>query len=348
MRDMTRSGRIVRGAVGLAVGFCASALAAQPAATPTWTISAPDAALAWFTVLADWRIDGEGAFSYINSEAGERPARDADAALRRRLRTDPARGVLHFAPLYYPSADRARLALAVRAAGTSAAAPEPRATFLISAFARALPAVARRDYLPMLAESLERATPLVPTAERLAFWQHRLDSLYRPALAPHLARERLDAGRVIVAPALGAEGRLFAATPDRHDNLVAVGTFNGDPDPEAPLLAFVREVCFTAVSRAASAARMSPSSRDAARRSSLAAVRCGATLLESCLPDRVTAYRAFWIRQAGEAGAWRDPGPARPSSLRAAFDRLYPLDAELAVRVDCTRRDAASPAAPLP
>ena len=316
----------------LALVCSAASLAAQPATVPSWTISAPDAALAWFTVLADWRVDGDGAFSYISPAAGARTPDGRDDALVRRLRSDATRSVLHFAPLYYPSADRAGLAAAVRAAATSSPPPGPRATFLLSAFTRAMPAAARRDYLPPLAAALERAVPVTPSAEQIATWQRRLDSLYLPALRPHLARERLDAGRMIVAPAIGAEGRLFAATADRTDNLVAVGTFDADPDPEAPLLAFVREVCFPAVSRAASAARLGPSSPGAARRSSLAAVRCGAALLEARLPDRANAYRAFWLRQAERAGiAPRGaPLPVEGAALRAEFDRVFPVDAALA------------------
>jgi hypothetical protein len=316
----------------LALGFGAASLAAQPATTPSWTITAPDAALAWFTVLADWRVDGDGAFSYISPAAGERTPAGRDESVVRRLRTDPTRSVLHFAPLYYPSADRAGLATAVRAAATSSAPPGPRATFLLSACARAMPTVARREYLPPLAAALERAVSVTPRPEQLAFWQRQLDSLYLPALAPHLARERLDAGRLIVAPAVGAEGRLFAATADRADNLVAVGTFAADPDSEAPLLAFVREVCFPVVSRAASTARIGPSTPGAARRSSLAAVRCGAALLEARLPDRVAAYHAFWIRQAELAGIVqrRARVPAVAPALRAEFDRVFPVDAALA------------------
>jgi hypothetical protein len=327
----------------LALVCGAASVAAQPAAqraaTPSWTVSAPDAALAWFSVLADWRIDGDGAFSYINPAAAEQMSSERDESLVRRLRSEPARAVLHFAPLYYPSASRTALALALRAAGASSAPSEPRATFLHSALERTMPVTARRAYLAPLATALEDAVVEAPSAERLARWQQVLDSLYLPALAPHLARERLDAGRVIVAPALGAEGRLFAATADRTDNLVAVGAFAADPDPEAPLLAFVREICFPAVSRAASAARLGPSSPNAARRSSLAAVRCGAALLEACLPNRADAYRAFWVRQADRAGlsTQRARGAALAPAVRAEFDRLFPADAALAVRVGCER-----------
>ncbi len=339
--------------IGVAVTCAASSLAAQTTAAPAWTISAPDAALAWFTVLADWRVDGDGAFSYINPVAGDRApaARDEgrSEALLRRLRADPSRSVLHFAPLYYPSANRAGLAGALRAAAQGATPPEPRATFLLSALGRAMPATARSDYLPALAAALERAVPVPPSVAQLAAWQRRLDSLYLPALAPYLARERLDAGRLIVAPALGAEGRLFAATADRSDNLVAVGAFVGDPDPDAPIFAFVREICFPVVSRAASAARLDASSVGAPRRSSVAAVRCGAALMQGCLPSRVAAYHAFWVRQAERNGLTprRAAAATESSALRIEFDRVFPAEAALAVRVNCARSVSARPASPL-
>lgn len=343
---MQRIASFLFGVVRVALALVPVSLAAQQAARPSWTVAAPDAALAWFTVLAEWRVDGDGAFSYFDARgAGDTPA-STEAATRQRLRSDPARGVLHFVPLYYPSADRRALVSALRASATSAssaaaaAVGEPRATFLQSALARTLAASARRDYLPPLASALERASPALPPAARLAFWQQRLDSIYRPALAPHLARERLDGGVLIIAPALGAEGRLFSATPERSDNLVAVGAFSDDPDPEAPLLAFVREVCFPAVSRAASAAGIGPSSANASRRASLAAVRCGATLAQTCLPTRVAAYKAFWLRRAEAAGlvTERVGSGASAAVQAAAFDRVFPRDNALDVRVGCPIR----------
>lgn len=340
-----RSGLLLRGVMHLALVCSAASLGAQPAASARWTVSAPDAALAWFNVLADWRVDGDGAFSFISPATGERTS-PRDEALVGRLRNDRSRSVLHFVPLYYPSSSRGGLARALRAAVEGAAPPEPRASFLLSALQRSMPPAARRDYLAALATALERAAPVSPSAEQLAGWQRRLDSLYLPALSPYLTRERLDAGRLIVAPALGAEGRLFAATPDRSDNLVAVGTFAGDSDPDAPMFAFVREICFPAVSRAASAARIDASSAGAARRSSVAAVRCGSALLQACLPSRVAAYQAFWIRQAAQNGPLPRAagGSADASTTRIEFDRAFPADVPLAVRVSCARSASAAPA----
>jgi hypothetical protein len=329
--------------------LCAPALGAQQAAAPTartpsptsrWEVVAPDAALAWFTVLSEWRIDSEGAFPFIVPAAASRAPTGRDEPIAREIRSHPDRGVLQFVPLYYPSADRAALAAALRAASQGSTAPTPRASFLVSALATAMPRVARRDQLPRLAAALERAQVVTPSGAELAQWQRRLDSLYVPALASWLALEHLDGGRLIVAPAVGLEGRLFAATPDRRDNLVAVGSFAADSEPDAPIFAFVREVCFPAVSRAATAARLGPNVPGAARRASVAAVRCGAALLDTCVGDRANAYRGFWIRQAARVGPIPNRGyvPTEDAELRREFDRVFPVDPALAVGTACALR----------
>ena len=330
--------------------LCASLLGAQQAAAPSsaralspsarWEVVAPDAALAWFTVLSEWRIESEGAFPFIVPAPASRAPTGRDEPLAREIRSHPDRGVLQFVPLYYPSADRAALAAALRAAAGGNTAPAPRASFLVSALGTAMPRVARRDQLPRLATALERVEVVAPGAGQLARWQQRLDSLYRPALASWLALEHLDGGRLIVAPAIGLEGRLFAATPDRFDNLVAVGSFATDSEPDAPLFAFVREVCFPAVSRAASAAHLGPGVPGAARRASVAAVRCGAALLDTCLRERAGAYRGFWIRQAARVGPMPNRGyvPAGDSELRREFDRAFPVDSVLEVGTACSLR----------
>lgn len=342
MRAHLRAGFLARGALQFALGLSGLAVGAQqgPAPAKRWTVVAPDAALAWFTVLAEWRIDSEGAFPFIVPAPASRAPSGRDEPLAREIRSHPDRGVLQFVPLYYPSADRVALAAALRAAARGNAPPTPRATFLVSALSTAMPRVARRDQLQRLAAALERAHVVGPSAADRARWQQRLDSVYLPALGAWLALEYLDGGRLIVAPAIGAEGRLFAATADRTDNLIAVGTFPEDSDPEAPLLAFVREVCFPAVSRAANAAHLGPAVPGAARRSSLAAVRCGAALLDTCLPARATAYRGFWIRQAARTGPIPQRGyvPEADAELRREFDRVFPVDSALAVGTGCALR----------
>jgi hypothetical protein len=309
--------------------------AERVAGSARWTVVAPEAPVAWYDLLADVAVPGAGAFRFTAA----RPGAPADRALASALATTRESEVLHFVPLYHPSADRAALVEAMRtAAGESA--PAPRATLLTAALRGALSPETRRAWLPALADALARAGTAsprtaggaagIPGAEVLARWQRALDSLYLPALSPWLVLERLDAGRLIVAPGIGAEGRLFAATQDRDDNLAAVGDFATDADAEAPLLAFVREVCFPAVSRAARSAGLDASDPGSARRSSLSAVRCGAALMDARLPERAVAYRAFWLRRRNDSST---PAlapvdvPRDAAALRRAFDEAFPVDA---------------------
>lgn len=301
----------------------AQRIATSSAPTVRWRIATPDAALAWYAVLADLRLPGAGAFAFTARGA----APDGDPELARALAASREFEILHFVPLYHPSADRATLAEAVRVAAGDAA-PAPRATLLVGALRQALTPTARRVRLPALADALLAARPAPPDAERTAAWQALLDSLYVPALAPWLVAERLDEGRLIVAPAIGAEGRLFSATADRADNLVAVGSFSGDDIADAPLLAFARELCFPVVSRAAREARLRAEDPASARRASLAAVRCGAALLDRRLPARSAAYRRFWLRRLAETGtAIPIPAASDEAALRAAFSRAFASDA---------------------
>ncbi len=291
--------------------------AGPPSAVPRWRVSAPEAARAWFAVLADHGLEGDGVFRLTTATP---PGDGTTRVAGRRLAAVRNVDVLHFVPLYHPSADRRGLAEALRAAADDSTPGAPRAAFLISGLRRALAPEARREWLPVLAAAVAaRAVPAADAAA-LAAWEGKLASEWEPALRPWLRAESLDMGHLLVIPAVGAEGRLFAATPAREDNLVAVGAFATDPDRDAPLHAFTREVCFPAVSRAAQAARFAVGDAAAARRASLAAVRCGALLLDARLPARREAYRAFWLRQSGAPGA----GP--PPALLAAFDEAFPAD----------------------
>lgn len=304
---------------------------------PRWTIGAPEATLAWYAVLADLRVPGDGAFAFTRATPGA-PTATADRA--RPIGAMRGHEVLHFVPLYHPSGDRAALAAALRASAEPiATAPSPRAALLVGALVQSLSASDRRAQLPALAAALESRRVVAPAPQRMAVWQRALDSLFLPALSPWLVLERLDRGRLLVVPALGPEGRLFAGTQDRADNLVAVGSFDGDADALAPLHAFVREVCFPAVSRATTGARgFAVGDAESARRASVAAVRCGAALLDARSPAQAEAYRAFWLRQSAGAGANTGSGAgaraATGESTLTAFDRVFPADAALSPALD--------------
>lgn len=299
------------------LGALAVAVTAHAQQPGSWRFTAPDAAAAWFQALDDAHLAGPGAFSFYRSRG------TSDSRLARSLAASGDYEILHFAPLYYPSATRQALVRATRDAAALSLAPStPRAAFLVGALASALPRPAQRAPLAELADMVERSQPPVVPVATLDGWQRAWDTRFAVALAPYLHAERLDGGVVMVAAALGPEGRLFAGRPgDRTDNLVAVGTFDASPSADAPVFAFVRELCFPLVSRAADQSPSLRTSRtDAARRSSIAAVRCGAELLDRLLPAEVGAYRALWQHIAEPIG-------------RAAFDTLFPPDPVLAPRI---------------
>ncbi len=316
---------LVFAALSMSLGVGAQPSRPIERAASAWSIGAPDASLAWFGLLAELRLPGAGAFAFVAPVAGS-----AVSPLARALASSRDFEVLHFVPLYYPSADRTALAAALRAAAaTPVRAPAPRAALLVAALSNALPADVRREQLPRLASALEGVQVTAPDRARMAFWQARLDSLYVPALLPWLRAERLDAGRLVVSAAIGAEGRIFAGTTDRADNVVAVGTTPDDPDPEAALLAFVRELCFPAVTRAAATVReFNAADPGSARRASLAAVRCGADLMDRLLPARADAYRGYWLRRAesrkpiAQFDAVFPPDPALQLALSTTLDRV--------------------------
>lgn len=296
------------------LAVAATAHAQQPDA---WRFTAPDAAAAWFHTLDNTHLAGPGALSFYRSPG------TPDSRLARTLAASSGYEILHFAPLYYPSATRQALVSAISDAAAPSPAPgAPRAAFLMGALASTLPAPAQRAPLAELADAVERSHPPVVPAAALDRWQRAWDTRFAAALAPFLHAERLDGGVVMVAAALGPEGRLFAGRPDdRTDNIVAVGTFDAAPSADAPVFAFVRELCFPLVSRAADQSPSLRASRaEASRRSSIAAVRCGAELLDRLLPAEAGAYRALWQHIAEPGG-------------HAVFDTVFPPDPVLAPRI---------------
>jgi len=319
------AGLVAVAVAGALLAGAVTAAAQQPAA---WRFTAPDAAAAWFHTLDHVHLGGPGAFAFYRSPG------TTDSPLARTLAASSQYDVLHFAPLYYPSATRQHLVRAVRdAAAPSPTHGEPRAAFLVGAIASTIPAATQRAPLAGLAAAVERSQPPVISAASLDRWQHAWNTRFASALTPYLRSEHLDGGIVMVAVALGPEGRLFAGRPaDRTDNIAAVGTLDAPPDADAPVLALVRELCFPLVSRAADQAPSLKASRaDAARRTSVAAVRCGAELLDLLVPAEAGGYRAHWRRAA-------DPGG------RVVFDTLFPPDPVLAPRI----RTALSRIAPRP
>lgn len=296
-------------------------LLAPTAAAAQWRLASPPAAAAWYHVLDSLGVAGTGAFRFTATD----PERATD--LGRRLSHGGRYDILHFVPLYYPSAGAAALADALTQAAGTAPPSAPRAQFLVAALRQALPSPAERTPLAVLADRLLRAAPRRVSPDALDALQAHWDRALAPALAPFLHDQQLDAGFLWVLPALGPEGRLFAGVAgDRTDNLVAVAA--SPAGGHGPLYAAVRELCFPLVSRTAERSpefrRTAGNAAEAARRTSLAAVRCGAELLDHVAPSEAGPYRTHWERVATRAltfDAAFPPDPALAPALRAALER---------------------------
>ncbi len=307
-----------------------------------WTlVEAPQVNL-WFHGLAVVGFRGFGPLPlYDPGYAGRiRRAKDSlgvfPTALDRqaeRFRTafeeDSSFEVLHFVPLYFAAADRAAMLEALRAvarqrSGVPAVA-DPRTRFGTAAVAAVLQKPEQRRTLGEFADALDRewqqfyggywARLGAERGPRVAELQMEWDARFAPPLADYLRAQRLDRGIIFLSPALGADGRIFDGDPaDRTDNLVAVRFPASGDAPDLPLYAVVRELCYPAVRQALAGEPASASRIAAERRSSDAAVRCGALLLRARAPALVAGYRRAF---AGD-------------TLTASFEAAYPLDAALA------------------
>lgn len=324
-RRRSRSARAAFAFAGLTAALFAGI---APAAEAQWRFSASPAAAAWYAAADSLRLAGHGPLPLVRSK-GE-PVTDLGRAV-----ADERFEILHFVPLYFPSATPTALADAVDDAVGSGAPRAPRGQFAVGAIRRALPDAADRRRLAELAALAGRIAPRPLASAQLAAWQAAWDSRFAAALAPFLASEQLDRGVALVVPSLGAEGRVFVGVPtDRSDNLVAVGVPLNAADIDGPVYAAVRELCFPLVSRVAESTpafrRAAGAGREAARRASLAAVRCGAELLDLVRPSEAAGYRRHWSAALG--------GPPD------AFDQLYPSDPLLSPRLrTALQRFAATP-----
>jgi hypothetical protein len=299
----------------------AVACAVPAAAAAQWRVASPAAAAAWFQVIDSVGVAGTGAFSFT-ATAAVRPT-ELGGTLSRGGRYD----ILHFVPLYYPSAGTAALADALTQAAGTAPPAAPRAQFLVGALRQALPSAADRAPLTLLADGLRRTTARRVSPDALDALQAHWNRALAPALAPFLRDQRLDAGLLWVLPALGPEGRLFSGVAsDRTDNIVAVAA--GAAGGNGPLYAAVRELCFPLVSRTAEASpefrRTAGNPAEAARRAGIAAVRCGAELLDHVAPAEAGPYRTHWERVATRALTFDAAFPSDPALgpvIRAALQR---------------------------
>jgi hypothetical protein len=315
---------------------------AAAAADTGWTVRASAAADLWYHGLAVVGFGAGGPFPLYNRDYAERvraakqeagvypTALDSVAAgLRLEFEEQRVFQVFHFIPLYFPQASpedmlRALDAVARRElseaqffdARTRFGIRQAAAVFrdgddreVLGDFVRAL----EQEWEVFLREYWERtvAADSAHYGEVQRRWSERVES----AVAPFLEERSLDAGTMLVSPALGPEGRLYEGSPFRRlDNVVAVWSPPSFDDPDASVYAALRELCFSTAAQAAQAGRDTQDPAAASR----AAVRCGALLLDAYAPEQVERYEAVFLAAAAAT--------AESTATPASFDEAYPVD----------------------
>jgi hypothetical protein len=290
--------------------------ASHPAAAQArWRLTHSAAADRWFESMARLRLSPGGSLPWYGPTRGAVPSWQPAAARAITLE------VLHFAPLYYPSASPSEFTSAIRAGASGATAPTARASFLVAVLSATIVAPTDRALLASIGVFAEgSATPTGVSAERLTALQAIWDSVYAPALVPFLRTRKLEGGLLMVVPALGPEGRIFEGHPDdTSDNVIAVTDGARSTIAEAPLLAAVRELCASLVTTTLDRAAAAGGPIHNAAAATRASVRCGAKLIERALPSRVESYRLLWSQFGGA------------TSFDAAFPPLKNVDSAIDV-----------------
>jgi len=330
----------------------ASAGSRQEDGTPGWVVGAAPHLDLWFHGLAVMGVDGPGplplyaagyaaAIRQLKQERGVFPtALDVQAeAIEAEFASSPAFEVAHFLPLYFVSADRDRMFEALEQVARDGHADEVtdfRAKFGAGVVAQVLTESHQRQVLVDYSRLLEAEwnsfyenfwSELASSRQELhrelqLRWDHEL----APRLQPYLHEARLNAGAIVTSPVLGAEGRIFEGDPrQRDDNLVVVGFPLGSADLDAVLANVVRELSFPILRRVLNTnttAGRDPEEAEA--ESSLAAVRCGAFMLQRYAPDQVAAYQHSFV------SALRLEPAAAGAALDAQFEQAFSISDELA------------------
>ena len=282
-----------------------------------WEVMGSAFADLWFGALTTIGYDGfgpvplyapeyAGAMEAWKTERGLSPtALDrAKNGLRAALVADESFEVLHFVPVYFAGATASEALTSLRALAAlprgNPAGVAPASRFGVAVVASVLTEPAQRAVLADLLEAVEDEWQAMGALPPLAAAPEQIDGvreLWNQGLAPQLAdylnARGLGAGRLVLTPAIGLEGRFFEGDPENpRDNVVVVGLAQ-DADPATAVAALVRELCYPVVREAFSAAAVRIDDRQqASRLSDRAATRCGAMLLERYAPDALTAYEA--------------------------------------------------------
>jgi len=255
------------------------------------------------------------------------------AQLKAAFYSDSTFEIMHFLPLYFLAADSGGLLRALRSIGREARAGDDPGNLAtrdaVRAVGSVLASARQREILAEFVDALENERHVfygdyereseAPRTAQIARVRERWNADLAPAIAPQLERWRLGNGSIVVSPALGAEGRFVRlGRATNGESIIAVGLPPSPADRDAVPLSAVRELCFPLVHAVIGEDAARKMERVAAERlSSIAAVRCGAFVLERYLPALTPAYQSRFLRAAGS--------PATGPDIDAAFIRVFNL-----------------------
>ena len=233
-----------------------------------------------------------------------------------------------FLPLYFESWEQMRMEIErfVRAGGNPGAATDPGARSYIALLAGMFPTVADREWLRLLATSVDdesrrfyhdywtaETRARAPVGGRVdTLWQRQ----WRPALTRFLNNTQQQSGELYLSLPLGGEGRTIHF--GKQQNAVAVPFPEERDQADIVLYVFVHEIA-GAVANAAIEDNTTPADRRSgttSRYEQSAAVRAGALLLERTIPAVVPGYMRYYLQQTG-----RTP----PSDPRTTFAQVFAL-----------------------
>ncbi|MFW6079328.1 MAG: hypothetical protein ACODAE_06900 [Gemmatimonadota bacterium] len=323
-----------------------------------WTVGVAEHIALWYHGLAYLEAPGRTAddaglpprfrADYVDSIGAVKRRRGAyptplderAAEFRDVIAGDDAYDPLQFLPLYFRDAEAlfSSVELWVEAGGDPRRAGSRPAAEVITFLSRLFPG---RDERRVVGEWTE-----VVRAEREAFygtyWSERGPALaptvsavqrgwdgLAPVLRDFLDYMRLEGGDLLLVPAIGPEGRIITAgpTPPRAAVLVPPARRPGDA-----LWSFVHELMYPLVDDVirdyVAPVRIRELGLDVL--GTRAAVRGGAMVLERVGPERVEAYRRFFLRSIDERAAAVDDAEADVVvGDEASFERAFPLPPEL-------------------
>ena len=158
-----------------------------------------------------------------------------------------------------------------------------------------------------------------------SFWQVNV----APLLQDFLESRRLDGGTIVTSSAVGPEGRLSIGSPSVRDDNVVVVWSPSDASPRDPAYYMIKEICHTVVTAALE--DLVEENEESLPLRTIAAVRCGALLVDSRAPILSAGYRRAMMRAVGADTA--------VSTIRR-FEEKFALEPEFlnALRAEIERR----------